>query len=831
MAQQPDPTPEPGLPEFSADPKGGGLTQLMTRLGVAEGGVVLDQGAEGAAALAVADDGRKYRVGAMIARGGMGAILSARDLNVRRDVAMKVMLKGGGASREGTLRFIEEAQVTGQLEHPNVVPVHELGVDANENVFYTMKLVQGVTIKEILAGIRDGDADVIERYPLSQLLTIFLKTCDAVAFAHSKGVVHRDLKPENIMVGDFGEVLVMDWGLAKILGRGGGCNVGGGSSRRSSGPAESPAGAASHIGGEGESPAGHASHIGGEGESPAGAASHTGETPISSARADAEDVQLTMDGQIMGTPAFMAPEQAEGKIDQIDPRTDIYALGGILYNILTLHHPIEGGGKVQVLMKVVQGDITPPTERAAGHPHLPEGRVPVPLSAVAMRALATRPEDRYQSVGELQAEIEAYRSGFATEAEHAGFVRHLLLFVGRHRTECSLVAAALVVLLGVVSGFLVKVTIEKNRAEQNRIRAVSGEQMALKARDTAVEAREEAEVAREEAVAAEEEAVAAKEQTETALRDLEYENYVNLIAVADARIREFVFDRAEALLWETPPRLRHWEWGYLVKQCHQDLLTIRANEGRTLAVAFSPDGLTIATGGDGPVVRIWDARTGREVQRLDTTARRVFSVAFSPDGLRLATGGDRAPARAVWDVGTGEVVHVLKHGGNLYAVTWSPDGGCVAAACGDKMARIWDAETAELLQTLKGHEHFVMAVAFSHDGRRIATGSAGSTVRIWEVASGRQASVYRWKWRTQFQAVSFSPDGRTVAAGQGGGRCWCWTPRTARCFGKSNTPKPTALRSRLTAGGSRQGGAEAGRASGTRSLGSRWRSWRVTAAL
>src|ERR1043166_4684031 len=159
----------------------------------------------------------KYDIGGMIAQGGMGAILDAQDKVLRRKVAMKMMLTNG--SQEQLLRFIEEAQITGQLEHPNIVPVYELGVDEHEQVFYTMKLVRGLTLHEVLHLIETGFAETAAKYPLTVLLTVFQKICDALAFAHSKGVIHRDLKPANIMLGEYGEVLVMDWGLARASGR------------------------------------------------------------------------------------------------------------------------------------------------------------------------------------------------------------------------------------------------------------------------------------------------------------------------------------------------------------------------------------------------------------------------------------------------------------------------------------------------------------------------------------------------------------------------------------------------------------------------------------
>src|SRR4029434_1261634 len=162
-------------------------------------------------------EGKKHRVITTIARGGMGVVLQARDLRIRRNVAMKVMKTGAQFSRENVLRFIDEAQLSGQLEHPNIVPVYDLGIDEHGEIFYSMKYVRGITLDEILRGLRNGRAETIEEYPLSTLLTIFQKICDAIAFAHSKGVVHRDLKPENVMIGRYGEVLVMDWGLAKNI--------------------------------------------------------------------------------------------------------------------------------------------------------------------------------------------------------------------------------------------------------------------------------------------------------------------------------------------------------------------------------------------------------------------------------------------------------------------------------------------------------------------------------------------------------------------------------------------------------------------------------------
>ena len=150
-----------------------------------------------------------YRPGREIARGGMGAVLAASDVKLGRSVAMKVMLRRQ-ASEEEELRFLQEARVLGQLAHPNIVPVHDVGKDEQGRLFYTMKLVQGGTLHDVIGRLQAGDRETVAKYPLNALLTIFQKVCDAVGFAHSRGIIHRDLKPQNIMVGEFGEVLVMD---------------------------------------------------------------------------------------------------------------------------------------------------------------------------------------------------------------------------------------------------------------------------------------------------------------------------------------------------------------------------------------------------------------------------------------------------------------------------------------------------------------------------------------------------------------------------------------------------------------------------------------------
>jgi serine/threonine protein kinase/Leucine-rich repeat (LRR) protein len=362
---------------------------------------------------------RKYDRGEMIDEGGMGVVLEARETMTGRRIAMKLMKESGAAGGD-LRRFVEEACITAMLEHPNIVPIHELGIDDDEQLFYTMKLVEGATLREILQQLSRDEPAAVARYTLQALLIVFQKVCDGIAFAHSRGVIHRDLKPANVMIGAFGEVLVMDWGLARKLGDGT--------------PGASP----------------------------------DDEQFASSTKSNSapRHGELTIDRALAGTPTFMAPEQASGKTAALDERTDIYALGAILQSILTLQAPVHGSSTTEVLERVRTGRLEPLTgaSRTSSRPHLPRGRVPDSLAAVVRRAMQLDPAHRYSSVAELQGEIAAYQSGFATEAEQASFFKQVALAVQRHRREAFVLLACVLVIMAVSAAAFVRIYSERRRA-------------------------------------------------------------------------------------------------------------------------------------------------------------------------------------------------------------------------------------------------------------------------------------------------------------------------------------------------------------------------------
>ncbi len=320
----------------------------------------------------------RYVLGEELGRGGLGRVVSAWDSRLRREVAVKLVLDGLPPAL--LRRFEREAEITGRLEHPNIVPVHDFGPQVGGGrLGLCMKKVQGRDLRKLLGELSAGGEALGRKYSLARLLRIFQDICLAMAFAHDRGVVHRDLKPSNVMIGDFGETLVVDWGLAK------------------------------EIGTEEVEPEGGASP----------AATAPGTTSRDTTRItnppQAGNAMVTADGTLMGTPAYMAPEQAAGKHREVDARSDIYALGAILYEILTLRPPVRGDSVNEIVTNVLEGRLIPPSERvlAAGSQRGGDPARPIPpeLEAICLRAMAFRKEDRFASAMDLHDDVQLFLEG------------------------------------------------------------------------------------------------------------------------------------------------------------------------------------------------------------------------------------------------------------------------------------------------------------------------------------------------------------------------------------------------------------------------------------
>ena len=455
-----------------------GMPSILAKSGV-EGGVTLGGDFATAEQLSLqnlmdsqAKEGVRYVVESELARGGMGAVMRAVDCDIRREVAVKYLLDQEDAKKK--LRFVEEAQITGQLEHPNIVPIHELGIDAEKRIFFSLKMVKGRSLADILKALRDqshgiragsvsdGPAsrqpsltlppriDFEKEYSQGKLLNIFINVCNALAYAHARGVVHRDLKPANIMVGDFGEVYVMDWGLAKVLSKG----------ATATGPVMAiPVArlAASEPFDLDRPPAPEATLAS---PSQITAAAPSSGRIVTSRDSDAD---LTQDGAVVGTPVYMPPEQAAGKIDEIDERSDIYSMGAILYEILTLQPPVsKDGGYWPILMRVTQGQIEPPMKRAPERARA--GKVPPELAAIAMKALSKRKEDRYPSIERLRSDIERFVEGRSVSAKQDTVREMAVKLVRRNKGVSVATTAATVVLVIVAVWSLVAILRANSRA-------------------------------------------------------------------------------------------------------------------------------------------------------------------------------------------------------------------------------------------------------------------------------------------------------------------------------------------------------------------------------
>jgi serine/threonine protein kinase len=308
-----------------------------------------------------------------VGRGAMGQILRGYDTKLRREMALKVThLPRGVIPRQLLARFVEEAQVTAQLEHPNIVPVHDLGLDPSGRAYFSMKLVRGRTLEEILIARLAGDQATLTEFGLRRLLDIFLQVCLAVEYAHARGVIHRDLKPANVMVGDFGEVAVMDWGVAKLREIAAGVSteaeaLEGELELSESGPVSTPA-------------------------------------PVTSVRAETKAWQ-THDGAVLGTPHYMAPEQAEGL--PVDERSDLYSLGVMLYEMLCGQVPFDHEDPAVVVKRVILENPQPPS--------IHDARVPAALETLVMRLLAKKPEERALPLAEVRAHVQNYIDGIARD--------------------------------------------------------------------------------------------------------------------------------------------------------------------------------------------------------------------------------------------------------------------------------------------------------------------------------------------------------------------------------------------------------------------------------
>jgi WD40 repeat protein/serine/threonine protein kinase len=708
-------------------------------------------------------DGLRFAILRPHATGGLGQVSVALDRELNREVALKEIRPEHADNPESRARFLLEAEVTGRLEHPGIVPVYGLGCDAAGRPFYAMRFVRGRRFKEEIERFHEA-ADGLERdrrqgnLKLRALLNRFVAVCNVVAYAHSRGVVHRDLKPSNILLGPYGETLVVDWGLAKVVGR-----------------AEAA----------GESAAAEATLR------PA-AQSGSGET---------------LPGLALGTPAYMSPEQAEGRLDDITPLSDVYSLGATLYTVLTGRLPYHDPDVAVVLRQVRNGDLIAPRRV--------NRLVPAGLEAICLKAMAVHARGRYPSARALADDLEHWLADEPIVVYREPLSLRLTRWGRRHRTLATSIG---VLLITAVAGLAVG-TILLGRANQRteNQRAFADKQRRLAELKTG-EAHDKS-------------------------RALEHRLYIHRVNLAQ---REALTDiaRAEQLLSECRPGSRGWEWDYVRRSCHQEQSTLRGHTRPVNAVAFSPDGRRVVSGAgeryydafatqDAELI-LWDVQSGRDLRRLEGLKGAIFSAAFSPDGRLLAAGSGYQRSTnifeghlSVWDAASGRLVYDRPEPtNNVLSVAFSPDSRLIAAGYGryssdnpghlklwdatsgleahvfppsrggvncvrfspdgrrvatgrSEVIEIWDVNPPGKVREWTGHASWIYAMAYSPDGTRLATGGWDRTVKVWDAASGSLLSTGSGNIPI-ISALAFSPDGKRLASSDEGHTVAIWDPATGR---------------------------------------------------
>jgi WD40 repeat protein/predicted Ser/Thr protein kinase len=673
-----------------------------------------------------------YTILGELGRGGMGVVYKAYDPELKRTVALKVLLAAEHASKQDIQRFFREAASAARLQHPNIVPIHELKTHEGRH-YYTMDYVKGKPLDRLF---EENALDV------RQGVTLLEKVARALHHAHLHGVVHRDLKPGNIIVTHDGDPKVMDFGLAKVLG----------------------------------------------------------DTPGSGT--------LTQSGVSIGTPEYEAPEQALGLNKDVDARTDVYALGCILYELMAGVPPFIGSNAMQTLRLHIEADPTPPSRRGI--------KVSADLETICLKCLEKDPNRRYQTAEGLADDLARFLKGEPISARRASLAYLVRRKIVRHKALTAVSAIALITLIIATTWYVLSLR-----------QALTRERLA---RDEAVAARDEAEGARAEAVTASEKAQAAAEQERVAREHesvqrerAEFEVYCYGIIEADRLSSEGRAYTAMDTLNSLPARFRGWEYYFLlnratkktyaqrwIAQRPSEVSSVHFNtDGSRLvsacldgsitaidcatggklseftaglstvpAAIFSLDGKSVIATGKGEIL-FFEPDTGLVTRTIKAHDGDVSCIAISPKGDALASGGKDAKV-IIWDIGADKQAWASDLGnGDVMAIAFNPDGETLAAGCEDGTVSILNANTGERISTPKKHEGKVFTVAFDHSGQKLVSGSHDGTMALIDMKGTGQPVILKGHAGAVFSAT-FSPDDKRLVSGSPDGTMKVWNVATGK---------------------------------------------------
>jgi WD40 repeat protein/serine/threonine protein kinase len=691
---------------------------------------------------AAARGGPSYQILRPLAKGGLGEVFVARDGTLNREVALKLIQESEAADPQSKARFLLEAEITGGLEHPGIVPVYALGESADRRPFYAMRLIRGETLKERIRKFHDGGTIGRQSLEFRHLLNHFVRVCEVMAYAHSRGVLHRDLKPSNVMLGKFGETLVVDWGLAKSI-------------------------------------------------EPAANAPVAVKDELTLRPTSGSGVRDTLHGSALGTPQYMSPEQAMGRLDLVGPASDVYSLGATLYCVLTGHAPLAEIADVgELLRRVALGDVPPP--RALR----PE--VPGTLALICAKAMAVNPSGRYESALALAADIESWLADEPAEGVPESAGPKLGRWERRHRAFLRVTGLALIVVAAVSIVAALTVNAARERADDRRREAVAFSEYAQARKKEADDQRDTLRRLTTRLTFDRGLSLLDHDDRRTGLLwlaralggasqvgdPLEPAIRTNLAAWSQSlhRLRECLEHRAPvvAVAWGPTGRsvatasadgkARLWE-----PVSGAPLGPPLAHAGPITAMAYSPDGTTLATASEDQSARLWNAVSG--LARGEPMRHRgpVTSLAFTPDGATIVTASADGTVR-LWDTTTGQPRGLpLEHGKPVTRVVVAPDGKTLATTIERGTGIVWDLTTARRLAEIDPSAGNVRAIAFSPDGTSLACGSEDSLLRLVQPSTGLVKAVTAGSRHSgPILAVAFSPDGSLVSTGSYDTSCRLW---------------------------------------------------------